>query len=108
MAAEPVLRQQIDNAVLNWPRVVAGSAFGSAGYYVKGHAFAFWEGGGLVLKLPAEMRLEALARRGARRYTVPRGSGAEWVLVPVDETASLADLMPLLAAACRFLGGEPP
>jgi hypothetical protein len=99
------LREQLDAEARGWPRVVAGSVFASPGYYVKGRAFAFWQAGGLVLKLPAELRAQALARPGVRRYTVPRGSALEWVFVPLDG-ATEGIILPLLRAACRFLGGE--
>lgn len=96
----------VDATVLGWPRVMAGTAFASPGYYVKGRAFAFWEGGGLVVKLPEEARGRALSRPGARRYTVPRGSGPEWALVPAG-AATTAELVDLLRAAYEFVGGEP-
>ena len=103
----PAVRRLIEARLLAWPRVVIGSVFGSDGYYVKGHAFAFWEAGGLVLNLPPDAREQALALPGARRYTVPRGSGPGWVHVPADELSTAAELLPLLNAACRYLGGEP-
>lgn len=98
----------VDGVVRRWPRTMAGSVFSSPGYYVKGRSFAFWEGGGLVLRLPAEERQHALSRSGARRYTVPRGSATEWVWMPAGDEARAAELLRLLAAAYDFTGGEAP
>lgn len=83
-----------------------GSAFGSPGYYVKGHVFAFWEREGLVLRLADAVCAQALSYPGARRYTVPRGSTAEWVLLPLEGGPTEEELLALLRESYEYTGGE--
>lgn len=101
------LRKAVEAILLGWPRLMAGSAFGSPGYYVKGHSFAFWESGGLVLRLKGEAQARALATPAARRYTVPRGASHDWVLLPCGELLTAMDAIAWLGEAYQFAGGEP-
>jgi TfoX/Sxy family transcriptional regulator of competence genes len=102
------IRDDVDRLILRWPRVSFGSAFGSPGYYVRGHVFAFWRDEALVVRLPGEARSVALTYPGARRYTVPRGSSLEWVLVALDAGLSWEGIVRLLGQAYQFAGGQPP
>lgn len=87
---------------------MAGTVFGSPGYFAKGHAFAFWEAGGLVLKLAIQDQQTALGYDGARRYTVPRASASDWILVPAGDGPDQTTLLELLKLAYQFVAGEPP
>ena len=100
------VRQSIEATIITWSRVATGSAFGSPGYYVKGHVFAFWEGEGLVLRLADPARAQALNYAGARRYTVPRGSSAEWVLLSLEGGPPEEELLALLRESYQHSGGE--
>jgi TfoX/Sxy family transcriptional regulator of competence genes len=75
-------KEVLDEMLLDIPGVKAGKMFGLPGYYADGKLFAcVWEDG-VSIKLPEEVRVSMLKRRGVEPFVPMEGRPMkEWVLV---------------------------
>ena len=99
------MQDHVEQAVLGLAGVSRRYAFNGDGYYVRARLFAFIEPGGIVMRPPEPQRTSALARQGARTWTMPRTSlRHDWVYVPFGE-APAEELIGWLAAARDHVAG---
>jgi hypothetical protein len=86
--------EEVESRAMAWPGISKRRMFGSDCYLVQGRMFAFWEGTGLVLKLPPADRDRLLARPDASPFLmrpgVPFGKWVQWRPPPGETELALS------------------
>ena len=96
-------------SVAHIPDITQRKMFGYPAAYANGYLFAGLFENSMVLKLPAESRLELLKIPGAVCFEpIPGRTMGEFVVVPPLVVKSCARLRPWLAAAYVYAKAFPP
>jgi hypothetical protein len=85
---DPVIKEALDEFLLDDPEVEPGKAFGMPAYYVNGKMFAGVFADGATVKVPQEMVPELLERATISEFSPMEGRKMKnWVLIRHDDPA---------------------
>jgi TfoX/Sxy family transcriptional regulator of competence genes len=101
-------REVLDEMLLDIPGVKAGKMFGLPGYYAGGKLFAcVWEDG-VSIKLPEEVRVKMLKRKGVEPFVPIEGRPMkEWVLVNRENSRDYLKYEDVFIASVEYVLSLP-
>ena len=108
MAADQRAQDQILARMMGWANVEPRRMFGCDAYLVGGRLFAFFQGEGVVVKVPSPRREELLADARVAPFT-PR-SGArfgDWLHLRLSGPADAAFALPAVEESYRQAQAAP-
>jgi hypothetical protein len=97
---DPVIKEALDEFLLDDPEVEPGKAFGMPAYYVNGKMFAGVFGDGATVKVPEEMVPELLESPSISEFYPMEGRKMKnWVIIRHDDPADYAGDRAVFQAA---------
>ena len=108
MAVDEEIKAALDGKLLAWKDVTTRRMFGGVAYMVERKMFCMLTDGTLGMKLPDDLRSQALTLAGVSPFISPSGGQfGQWIqfLVLFEEYASAA--MPWLEAAFKYVRSAP-
>lgn len=101
------VRQALEEALSQWPRVTTAKKFGCPGYRAGGTLFVVLVTGGVALTQLNEEQREALEAQYAVRPFHARGRMIqEWAVVPVSDSLQMQGLLPFVEQSYRNALGQ--
>jgi len=108
MVIDEELKQELDAKLLPWDDVTVKSMFGGACFMVNGKMFAIQMDGTLAMKLPEELRQQALGLAGVSPFYAdgvkPFGVWIQFVLILSD---NVEGALPWLQQAYKYVASLP-
>ncbi len=107
---DPDVKASLDEHLLGWDRVSAGSLHGGVSYSVDGGAFAILLEGVIAARLPGDLRSKAFGLAGVSPFQPLAGDDgyAEWVQMVILLPDGVPDIVPWIQAAYEYTSDKTP
>ena len=104
MTVDLDVRRGLDAQVTSWDNVSSRSMFGGVAYMVAGKMFAMLMEGVLGMKLPHQLRTQALTLAGVSPFRSPSGGPfGEWIQFVILLEDDVPAVVPWLKAAFDYV-----
>ena len=104
MAVDLDVRRALDAQVTSWDSVSSRNMFGGVAYMVAGKMFAMLMEGVLGMKLPHQLRAQALTLAGVSPFRSPSGGPfGEWIQFVILLDDDVPAVVPWLEAAFSYV-----
>jgi hypothetical protein len=101
------VRQALEEALSQWPRVTTAKKFGCPGYRAGGTLFAVLVTGGVALtQLNEEQRKALETQHAVRPFRAGGRMIQEWAVVPVTDSLQIQALLPFVEQSYRNALGQ--
>ena len=107
MVIDEDVKSALEGQMSSWPDITSRRMFGGAGFMVQGKMFAALAEGVVGMKLPDDLRAQALTLAGVSPFRPSGGPFGEWVqfvLLMEDDVPAVA---PWLEAAFDYVASLP-
>jgi hypothetical protein len=109
VAADRSVQDEIVARMMGWANVEPRRMFGTDCYLVGGRLFAFFQGGGVVLKVPSPRREELLADARVSPFTMSQGARfGDWLHLRLSGPADAAFALAAVEESYRRAQAVPP